>query len=118
MKVRLRPVGFPWLDSYRDTWECGHGLDIQPRSALLCLQPLEDQIVKCLLQDSLSSLNLSVINDLVTVYVIVSVAVLVKITEATLGILSRKKLMQGIRDIDNLGTAGRGEVRNLEVQRS
>lgn len=70
VKVRLRPVGFPWLDSYRDTWECGHGLDIQPRSALLCLQPLEDQIVKCLLQDSLSSLNLSVINDLVTVYCI------------------------------------------------
>lgn len=72
VKVRLRPVGF-YIDSNRDSWRCGHGLDIQPKSALLGLQTLEVQIVQSLLQDSSSSLNLSVISDFVTVYVMVSV---------------------------------------------
>lgn len=71
VKVRLRPVGFFWLDSNRDSCKCGHGLDIQPKSALLGLQALEVQIVQNLLQDSSSLLNLSVISDFVTVYVIV-----------------------------------------------
>ena len=52
VKVRLRSVGFLWLDSNRDSWRCGHGLDIQPKSALLGLQTLEVQIVQSLLQDS------------------------------------------------------------------
>ena len=51
-------MGFLWLDSNRDSWKCGHGLDIQPKSALLGLQTLEVQIVQSLLQDSSSSLNI------------------------------------------------------------
>lgn len=72
-------MGFLWLDSNRDSCKCEHGLGIQPKSALLGFQALEVQIVQSLLQGSSSLLNFSVISDFVTVYVIISVGVLVKI---------------------------------------